>query len=146
MKITSVLIITAASLLMYACKSADSQVPAMSADMCNCFKTLEDEMQSEVKAIFDEVAKSDDPQSKLMEGMKKLSPEMAKELGQQLSSVGSSSSPVSVCMKELEKKYDKLYTKDKDAVLEKVVKELSSKEGCNVSAALLSIGIKAKKK
>ena len=145
MKIKSVLIIAVASLLIYACKSADSQVPAMSTDMCNCFKTLEDSMAPEVKAIFEEVAKSEDPQSKLMEGMKKLSPEMAKELGQQLSSVGNSSSPVGVCMKELEKKYDKLYTKDKDAVMEKIVKELSSKDGCNVSAALLSIGIKAKK-
>lgn len=146
MNLRSVLIIIAASLFIYSCKSADSQVPAISTDMCNCFKTIEESMKPEVRAIFEEVAKSDDPQSKLMEGMKTLTPELANELGEQLSSVGRNTSPIGKCMKELEKKYDKLYTKDKDGVMQKVVKELSSKDGCNVSAALLSIGIKAKKK
>jgi hypothetical protein len=129
--------------VIYSCKgSADSKVPELANEMCGCFESLKTNLSEDAKNVFKEVAKSDKPQETMMTAMRKLKPEDAKAMGEQLQSVGSVSSPVYQCMQDFEKKHSKETTTDGKALVEKVLVEMQKKPECFIGAAILNLNPK----
>jgi hypothetical protein len=90
-----------------------------------------------------------DPQAVLKAELAGLDPEEQKAIGKEMMSLGEvedENSELGHCIKSVEKKYGKVYTLNQVKFAEKIVKELETKSGCTVTAAIMRLGLKNKKK
>jgi hypothetical protein len=124
------------------CGSADSKIPVIAADMCNCFEDMKKGMSPEAIAVFEKVKGSMDPQKTLREEMIKLKPEDARHVAEQMTAIGRPQSGIGACMDAIDKKYGNETTTDKNALLKKVMEEMAAKQNCTVGAAIINLGAK----
>jgi hypothetical protein len=122
--------------------SADKKVPELANEMCGCFDAVEKTLSSDALALMKTVSLADDPQSAMMTGIGKLKQEEAVSLAEQLKSIGTKGSAVADCMQHFDKNHSKETTKDKKALMEKLLKEMRANGNCPVGAAIVSLGIK----
>jgi transcriptional regulator of heat shock response len=127
-------------LAFYSCKgSADSKVPELANEMCNCFDSFEKSLSEDAKILLKDVGKAEKPQEVMMAGMQKLKPEDATAFATQLQDLIKSSSPVSKCMQDFDKKHGKETTTDKKELTLKILKEMQKNNGCYVGAAIVNM-------
>ena len=141
--------ITVPALILLSCKSADNKADAIAADMCDCYKGLEAKLSKDTKKIFTDAANAADPAKSIQEAVMELGEENGQRIGQEMESLGEmedENSETGSCMKGLEKKYDKTYSFNEEKTLQKIIKELEGKPGCNFTASLLKLGLKMKGK
>ncbi len=132
-----------ASLFLVSCSgSADSKVPELADEMCGCFDSFEKSLSTDAQALMKTVSTADNPQSAMMTGISKLKQEDALAFSEKLKSIGTKGSPVASCMEEFDKKHSKETTKDKKALMEKLLKAMRAKGNCPVGAAIVSLGVK----
>jgi hypothetical protein len=144
-KMKNVLKIAMVALAFYSCKgSADSKVPELANEMCNCFESFKSTISEDAKLLLKEVAKAEKPQEILMTGIKKLKPEDAKIFAEQLQSIATVSSPVYKCMQEFDKKHERETTTNKNTLMEKLLKEMQKNNGCYIGAAIVNMNPKQK--
>lgn len=129
------------------CQSADNKIPQIAADFCACFTDMEKSMSSQTKSLMHKAAISPDPEKSIETEIGKLTEEEKMKVGTEMISLGEmqdKTSTVGRCMDDVAKKYDKARTFNEKKFLEKLVKELESKQGCGFTADLMQIGMKAK--
>ncbi|WP_343605645.1 hypothetical protein [Fluviicola sp.] len=145
MKKLILLLSISSAVLVTSCNMAnDADYDAMAQDMCDCVtkssKGISDEMKN---AIIKSEKDGTDMQAAMTEiMMKDLEKGMAD--AQAMIDLGKD---MEACSKDLEKKYDKVYTtEDQDVVIEKILNALKAKKGCEFSYALMKVGAKEMKK
>jgi hypothetical protein len=129
-----------ALLLLAGCSSADSKIPAIATDMCDCFEEMKKNMSPAAITVFEKVKISAAPQKTLQEEIRKLSPDDAKGVAAQMTAIGKPSSGIAACMQAIDKKYGNETTADKNALLKKVMTEMATRQNCTVGAAIINIG------
>ena len=122
--------------------SADKKVPELANEMCGCFDAVEKKLSPDALTLMKTVSTAEDPQSAMMSGIGKLKQEEAVSLAEQLKSIGTKGSAVADCMQNFDKNHIKETTKDKKALMEKLLKEMRANGNCPVGAAIVSLGIK----
>ncbi len=128
-----------------ACNTAENKVPQMADDFCGCFRTLEDSLSAEAKQLLTKASTASDPDTAMSNAMLGMSDEKKVSLGMEMmsfQSVQDPNSPISKCMKEIEKKYKSERTTDKKKFGAKLIRELESKKGCEVTTAIMKLGFK----
>ena len=134
-----------AVLCIVACSTADNKVPQMATDFCNCFRTMEDSLSSEVKQLLTTASNASDPEKAMDEATEGMSEEKKLSIGMEMMSFQSVEDPnsaVSRCMKDIENKYKHDRTTDKEKFAKKLIAELEKKQGCEVTAAIMKLGYK----
>ncbi|MBL7740420.1 MAG: hypothetical protein JNK14_14480 [Chitinophagaceae bacterium] len=127
------------------CKTADDQVPQIAADFCNCISTLEKGMSKATIDIISQAAEAADPEQAMEKAMEGMSEENKMKVAMEMvamSKLDDASSEAGRCMKDIEKKYEKSYTFNEKKFNEKIIKELESKNGCSLTAAIMKLGLK----
>lgn len=143
-KLILLLSISSAVLLTSCNMASEADYDAMAQDMCDCVtkssKGISDEMKN---AIIKSEKDGTDMQAAMTEVMMKdLNAGMAD--AQAMIDLGKD---METCSKDLEKKYDKVYTTEaEDVVIEKILKALKAKKGCEFSYALMKVGAQEMKK
>lgn len=122
--------------------SADSKVPQLANEMCDCFTNFQKDMSPEVMDLLKKVSSSATPQADLQAGIAKLKPEDAVQFTQKFSSIATKGTEVFSCMEAFDKKHAKETTKDKKALSEKLLKEMQGNTNCPTGAAVVNLGIK----
>lgn len=141
MKKIILLLSISGGVMLTACNMAsDADYDAMAQDMCDCVnkssKGISDEMKDAIVKSEKEGTNMEMAMQEVM--MKDLEKGMADaqamiDLGKEMEG----------CSKELEKKYDKVYTAEsEDQVIEKILKTLKAKQGCEFTYALMKMGAK----
>lgn len=132
-----------AAILFSSCSgSADSKVPELADEMCGCFDSFEKSLSSDAQALLKTVSTADNPQTAMMTGISKLKREDAIDFSEKLKSIGAKGSPVAACMENFDKKHSKETTKDKQVLMEKILKAMRANGNCPVGAAIVSLGVK----
>lgn len=132
-----------AVILLSSCSgSADSKVPELADEMCGCFDSFEKSLSADAQALMKTVSTADNPQTAMMTGISKLKQEDALAFSEKLKSIGVKGSPVAACMENFDKKHSKETTKDKKALMEKLLKAMRDKGNCPSGAAIVSLGLK----
>lgn len=131
------------SIILLSCSgSADRKVTELADDMCGCFDSFEKSLSSDAQALMKTVSTADNPQAAMMTGISKLKQDDAMAFSEKLKSIGAKGSPVSSCMENFDKKHSKETTKDKKALMEKLLKAMRAKGNCPAGAAIVSLGLK----
>jgi phage-related minor tail protein len=136
-------------LLLVSCKSADKKADAIAEDMCNCFKGMEAKISNNTKKIFTDAANAADPAKSIQDAVMAIGEENSQQISQEMETLGEmedENSETGRCMKGLEKKYDNAYSFNEEKTLQKIIKELEGKPGCDFTASLLKLGLKMKGK
>jgi outer membrane murein-binding lipoprotein Lpp len=136
-------------LMLAGCNSADQKIPEMASDFCNCFSGMQKNLSSKTKQIMQTAANSADPTRTIKDEVGKLDDEEKKTVGEEFASFGEIDNPdskIGRCMADVEKKYGSAKTMNETKFLQKLIAELESKQGCDFTAALLKLGLKAKEK
>lgn len=139
MKKLILLLSISSAVLVTSCNMAsDADYDAMAQDMCDCVtkssKGISDEMKN---AIIKSEKDGTDMQTAMTEVMMKdLKNGMAD--AQAMIDLGKD---METCSKDLEKKYDKVYTTEsQEVVIDKILKTLKAKKGCEFTYALMKVG------
>ncbi|HEY6504138.1 MAG TPA: hypothetical protein VIZ28_09205 [Chitinophagaceae bacterium] len=136
-------------MLFSSCSSADNKVPQIAADFCNCFNKVEQDISASTVNVITKAANSVDPETALLDEVKNLDPEdqmkFEKEM-EVISEVEDQKSELGRCIKDVEKKYGKAYTFNQKKFGEKIIRELESKSGCSLTAAIMKLGLKMDEK
>jgi len=133
-------------LIAASCKSADNNADKIAKDFCNCFSDMEKNFSSDSKKIFIAAANAADPTASIQNDLMALEPEKQQKVAEELQGVGDIENPnssVGRCMKDVEKKYDNAYSMNQSKTMKKIIEELD-KQGCDFTASLMKIGMKAK--
>ncbi|MBL7744046.1 MAG: hypothetical protein JNN00_11275 [Chitinophagaceae bacterium] len=149
MRKTTPLLIIAFVLFISSCKTADNQVPEIAADFCKCISVLEKDMSKATVDVISRAAEAADPEQAMEKAMEGMSEEDKMKVAMEMvgmSKLDDASSEVGRCMKDVEKKYDKSYTFNEKKFGEKIIKELESKNGCGLTAAIMKLGLKVESK
>ncbi len=132
-----------ASVFLISCSgSADSKVPELADEMCGCFDAFEKSLSPDAQALMKTVSTAENPQTAMMSGISKLKQDDAIAFSEQLKSIGTKGSPIAACMENFDKKHSKETTKDRKALMEKLLKAMRAKGNCPVGAAIVSLGVK----
>lgn len=145
----TLIVLSFMSLIVASCSTADKKVPQIAEDFCNCFSKMEKEMSAESKRIFKTAANASDPEQVLQDELLKLEGETQTQVNEEFMAFGEledENSEVGRCMKSVEKKYDNSYTFNESKFMDKVIKELENKLGCDFTASLLKVGKKVEEK
>lgn len=145
MKRNSVILGLVLSVMFAACGTADQKVPAIADDFCNCFKKLEGSMSEGAKDLLLKAAESAAPESTLQSSLMALEEDKRMAIAQEMMAFQDAQDPSSElnkCIKSLEDKYKDDKTRDKKKFGEKLLSELKSKKGCEVTYAIMKIGFK----
>ena len=131
-------------ILFGSCKSgsADSKVPELANEMCDCFTTFQKLFDSESASLLKEVSSSTDPKTVFQEGIRKMTPEKADFFTRQIQSLGDKSSAVYTCLADFDKKHGKETTKSKNELKKKLLAELQKKGNCYTAAAMVNLDIR----
>jgi hypothetical protein len=127
------------------CNSADNKVPQIASDFCNCFASIEKKLSAPTIDVLTKASNAGDPETALQDEIKKLDEEEQMKIGAEMMSLGEVEDPNSElgrCIKDVEKKYGKAYTLNQKKFGEKIIKELESKGGCTLTAAIMKLGLK----
>lgn len=122
--------------------SADKKVTELADEMCGCFDKFEQSLSPEAKTLMKNVSTAADPQSTMMTGISKLKKEDAMVLAGKLQSMAVRGSDISACMENFDKKHSKETTRDKKALMEKLLEAMRAKGNCPVGGAIVSLGLK----
>jgi hypothetical protein len=145
MKKLLLLLAVSGTVLVTSCNTAtDADYDAMAQDMCDCVNKSSTGISDNMKdAIIKSEKDGTDMQAAVTEVMMKdLKTGMAdaqamQDLGMEMQD----------CSKDLEKKYDKVYTTEtEDQVIEKLLNSLKAKKGCEFTYAIMKMGAKEMKK
>lgn len=131
-----------AFLLVSCSGSADKKVPELADEMCGCFDKFEESLSVEAKTLMKNVSTAADPQATMMSGISKLKKEDAMVLAGKLQSMAVKGSDISSCMEDFDRKHSKETTKDKKALMEKLLEAMRAKGNCPVGGAIVSLGLK----
>ncbi|MNU80953.1 hypothetical protein D3C71_706010 [compost metagenome] len=143
-KLILLLAISSAVLVTSCNMASDADYDAMSKDMCDCVNKSSKGISDEMKAAIVKSEKDGtDMQAAMTEVMmKNLETGMAD--AQAMIDLGKE---METCSKDLEKKYDKVYTSEsQDVVIEKILTALKAKKGCEFTYALMKMGAQEMKK
>lgn len=121
--------------------SADKKVPALANEMCGCFDKFQQSLSADAVTLMKNVSTAADAQTEMMSGISKLKPEDAASFGEKLKSIGTKGSEVYTCMEAFDKKHSKETTKDKNALMEKLLTEMQANVNCPVGAAIVNLGL-----
>lgn len=139
------LLTVSSAVLVTSCNMAsDADYDAMATDMCDCVNKSSEGISDNMKdAIIKSEKDGTDMQAAMTEVMMKdLKTGMAD--AQAMIDLGKE---METCSKDLEKKYDKVYTSEsEDQVIEKILTTLKAKKGCEFTYALMKMGAKEMKK
>jgi hypothetical protein len=145
MKKLLLLLTVSSAVLVTSCNMAsDADYDAMATDMCDCVNKSSDGISDNMKdAIIKSEKDGTDMQAAMTEVMMKdLKTGMAD--AQAMIDLGKD---METCSKDLEKKYDKVYTSEsEDEVIDKILTTLKAKKGCEFTYALMKMGAKEMKK
>ncbi|MDF3027318.1 MAG: hypothetical protein K0S23_1625 [Fluviicola sp.] len=145
MKKLLLLLTVSSAVLVTSCNMAnDADYDAMATDMCDCVNKSSDGISDNMKdAIIKSEKDGTDMQAAMTEVMMKdLKTGMAD--AQAMIDLGKD---METCSKDLEKKYDKVYTSEsEEEVIEKILTTLKAKKGCEFTYALMKMGAKEMKK
>jgi hypothetical protein len=145
MKKLLLLLTVSSAVLVTSCNMAsDADYDAMATDMCDCVNKSSDGISDNMKdAIIKSEKDGTDMQAAMTEVMMKdLKTGMAD--AQAMIDLGKD---METCSKDLEKKYDKVYTSEsEDEVIDKILTTLKEKKGCEFTYALMKMGAKEMKK
>ena len=156
MKKVSVLFM--ASVILYACGSADSKTSQsakstskeaqIASEICNCTKPPLDSLSPAAKELLTVISKSNNPNKAVEEELAKIKdPEQQMKVGLEFMSFGSTfgdeSSPINQCLKRLDTEYPVEMNDNKS--VEKILKELEAKSECAMSATLMRLAMNENK-
>jgi hypothetical protein len=131
------------AVLLVSCSgTADNKVPELADEMCGCFDKFDQSLSPEAKTLMKNVSTAADPQSTMMTGISKLKKEDAMLLAEKLQSMAVKGSDISTCMENFDKKHSKETTKDKQALMMKLLEAMRAKGNCPVGGAIVSLGLK----
>lgn len=145
MKKLILLLSISSAVLVTSCNMAsDADYDAMAKDMCDCVTKSSAGISDEMKnALVKSEKDGTDMQQAMTEVMMK---DMEKGMAdaQAMMDLGKE---METCTKDLEKKYDKVYTTEsQDVVIEKVLAALKGQKGCEFTYALMKMGANEMKK
>ncbi len=133
-----------AIVLLISCKSSDSKIEAMSNRTCDCLGTVTSSMSEDTKTLMVKAASEADPETGIKNALEALPNDkkmaVATDL-MKLAQLQDPSSEVGKCMKKADDDYKVMETEKKE-VMEKVIKLMESKKGCEISAAIAKMGLK----
>jgi ABC-type phosphate/phosphonate transport system substrate-binding protein len=141
MKIRWLFVLLIAAGLISGCNTGESKTRDIATDMCGCFNLLKDSLPAEGIKVFEKAAASAAPQETFTAEMKSIPAAIAQKVNAALMSTAKNGSPVSDCLKELDKKY-KTPTNDQQALAQKMIDELKDKKGCEIMMALMRMNLK----
>ncbi len=124
-----------------ACRSAESKTQDIATDMCGCFNLLKKSLPAEGIIVFEKAAASTTAQETFTKEMKSIPVEIAQKVNEALLSTAKTGSPISNCLKEIDKKYKTTIT-DQQKMAQKLVDELKEKKGCEIMLALMRMNLK----
>jgi hypothetical protein len=130
-----------AGVLISGCNSAGSNTENIATDMCGCFNKLKDSLPAEGLKVFEKAAASATPQETFTTEMKSIPVEIAQKVNAALMSTAKAGSPISNCLKEIDKKY-KTPTNNEQVLAQKMIDELKDKKGCDIMMALMKMNLK----
>jgi hypothetical protein len=110
---------------------------------------MEKNMSSKTKDILEKAANAVDPEATLKNEVEKLTPEDQMTVGTEMMTMGEmkdKTSKVGSCVNAVDEKYGNAKTYDKEKFMEKLVKELESKAGCNFTAIIMKMGMRLNEK
>jgi GTP cyclohydrolase FolE2 len=122
--------------------TADGKVPELASEMCQCYESMQQSLTPAAMQLYKDVAKASDPSVAFQAGLAKLNRAETDTVARGLMRVTSASSPVYQCLKAYDKKHEKETTRDKNALLRKLLVELQKNTACPLSAAIVNLGIK----
>lgn len=140
MKRTCLFVLIAAVLFMGSCKSGGSDAE-IATDMCSCFNMLKDSLPKEAIGVFEKAAAAEKPQETFGSEIQKLDPETAQKVTEALMGTAKEGSPISNCLKELDKKYKTSMQSDQEAA-KRMIAALKDKKGCDIMLALMRMNLK----
>jgi len=143
-KLLLILTVTSAVLVTSCNMANDADYDAMATDMCDCVNKSSGGISDNMKdAIVKSEKDGTDMQAAMTEVMMKdMKTGMAD--AQAMIDLGKD---MEDCSKDLEKKYDKVYTSESESeVIEKILTTLKAKKGCEFTYALMKMGAKEMKK
>ncbi|WP_430406595.1 hypothetical protein [Fluviicola sp.] len=143
-KLLLILTVTSAVLVTSCNMASDADYDAMATDMCDCVNKSSSGISDNMKnAIVKSEKDGTDMQAAMTEVMMK-DMETGMADAQAMIDLGKD---MEDCSKDLEKKYDKVYTSEsEDEVIEKILTTLKAKKGCEFTYALMKMGAKEMKK
>jgi hypothetical protein len=129
--------------VLFACNMASSDdYDNLAVDMCACINKSSSNISPAMKTA---IINSNGDQEKMMVGIQATmsdNPEQAMTDATALESMGKETEK---CISSLEKKYDHIYTADKeDVVQQKLLKALEKSADCKFTYAILKLGINSK--
>lgn len=145
MKKLFLLLSLSSAVLVTSCNMAsEADYNAMAKDMCDCVTKSSSGISDEMKnALVKSEKDGTDMQQAMTEVMMK---DMEKGMAdaQAMIDLGQE---METCSKDLEKKYNEVYTTEsQDVVIEKVLTALKAQKGCEFTYALMKMGAKEMKK
>lgn len=141
MKKNWILVLFTAVAVTAGCLSGESKTSDIATDMCGCFNMIKDSLPADGVIVFEKAAASDKPQEIFTAEMKKLKPEVALKVNAALMSTAKTGSPISNCIKSLDKKYKTSET-NQQAMAQKMIDALKDKKDCDIMLALLRMNLK----
>jgi hypothetical protein len=143
MKKVMISVITTCVLISFiACSgSADKKVPALANEMCGCFDKFQQSLSADAMGLMKSISTAANPQSEMMDGLSKLKQEDALSFGEKMKSIGTKGSEVYTCMEAFDKKHSKETTKDRNSLMEKLLKEMKANGNCPVGAAIVNLSL-----
>jgi hypothetical protein len=140
MKSTCLFTLLAVTLFMGSCKSGGSDAE-IAKDMCGCFNMLKDSLPKGALVVFEKAAVAEQPQEAFRAEIQKLDPENAQKVTAALMGTAKEGSPISNCLKELDKKYKTSASNDQEAA-KRMVAALKDKKDCDIMLALMRMNLK----
>lgn len=113
-------------------------------DLCNCINKNSDGISESTKSSIISLSKSDGSMEDVFAKMTINDPELIIKDGEALMQLGVK---IEGCGKEIEKKYDNIYTNESDEEIQKRFLEILGENGnCEWTYALVKLGLKEKSK
>jgi hypothetical protein len=143
MKKINILLVACCALVLTSCKTADQKVPEIAAAYCDCFASMRSTMSADAQNLIIEAANTADPQETLKKNLMALPADKMTTVATELSALSDiETSETGKCLNRADEKYKNEKTMDKKKFMQKLIKELSSKENCKLTGAFMKIGEK----
>ena len=129
--------------LLVSCKSSDDKIEKMADRACDCFGLVTKDMSADTKSLMIKVSSESDPQTAMKNALEVLPDDkkmaVATDL-MKLSQLQDATSEVGKCVKKMDEEYKVMKNEKKDA-MERMIKQMEAKKGCETSAAIAKIGL-----
>jgi hypothetical protein len=129
--------------LLVSCKSSDSKIDTMADRACDCFGLVTKDMSADTKAMLVKVSTNADPQTALKDDLMALPDDKKMAVANDLMKMAQlqdDKSEVGKCVKKMDEEYKVMNTEKKEA-MQRMITQMESKKGCEVSAAIAKIGL-----